>query len=98
MGIFIDTYGTCPFNMTDGEIAKKVESIFDMRPSAIEERLKLRQPMYSETAAYGHMGRPSETVTKTFESPNGETKNVDVELFTWEKLDYVDKVKEAFAL
>ena len=98
MGIFIDSYGTCPFNMTDGEIAEKVASIFDMRPAAIEERLKLRQPMYSETAAYGHMGRPSETVSKTFESPSGETKNVNVELFTWEKLDYVDKVKEAFAL
>ena len=98
MGIFIDTYGTCPFNMTDGEIAEKVAGIFDMRPAAIEARLKLRQPMYSETAAYGHMGRPSETVSKTFESPSGQTKNVDVELFTWEKLDYVDKVKEAFSL
>lgn len=98
MGIFIDTYGTCPFNMTDGEIAEKVADIFDMRPAAIEERLKLRQPMYSETAAYGHMGRPSETVTKTFESPSGETKKLDVELFTWEKLDYVNKVKEAFTL
>lgn len=98
MGIFIDTYGTCPFNMTDGEIAKKVESIFDMRPAAIEERLKLRQPMYSETAAYGHMGRPSETVSKTFDSPSGESKTLEVELFTWEKLDYVDKVKEVFGL
>ncbi len=98
MGIFIDTYGTCPFNMTDGEIAKKVETIFDMRPAAIEERLKLRQPMYSETAAYGHMGRPSETVSKTFDSPSGESKTLEVELFTWEKLDYVDKVKEVFGL
>lgn len=96
--IFIETYGTCPFNMTDGEIADKVKSIFDMRPSAIESRLKLRQPMYSETAAYGHMGRPSETVSKTFEQPNGDAKTMDVELFTWEKLDYVDKVKEAFGL
>lgn len=98
MGIFIDTYGTCPFNMTDGEIAEKVTTIFDMRPAAIEERLKLRQPMYSETAAYGHMGRTNETVSKTFTQPNGEQKTMDVELFTWEKLDYVDKVKAAFDL
>ncbi|WNH08227.1 methionine adenosyltransferase [Thalassobellus suaedae] len=98
MGIFIDTYGTCPFNMTDGEIAKKVSTIFDMRPFAIEERLKLRAPIYSETAAYGHMGRKNETVTKTFSQPNGDTKTLDVELFTWEKLDYVDKVKEVFEI
>jgi len=96
MGIFIDTYGTCPFNMTDGEIAAKVSEIFDMRPAAIESRLKLRQPMYSETAAYGHMGRQNEVVSKTFTQPNGDSKTVDVELFTWEKLDYVDKVKAAF--
>lgn len=96
MGIFIDTYGTCPFNMTDGEIAQKVSEIFDMRPSAIEERLKLRQPMYSETAAYGHMGRKPETISKTFSQPNGEDVTLDVELFTWEKLDYVDKVQKAF--
>ena len=98
MGIFVDTYGTCPFNMTDGEIAEKISKIFDMRPAAIESRLKLRQPMYAETAAYGHMGRQYETITKTFEQPNGETKKMDVELFTWEKLDYVEKVKEAFGL
>ncbi|MBP1838286.1 methionine adenosyltransferase [Formosa algae] len=98
MGIYINTYGTCPFNMTDGEIAKKVSSIFSMRPSEIEDRLKLRQPMYSETAAYGHMGRQPETVTKTFTQPNGETKTLDVELFTWEKLDYVDVVKASFNL
>jgi len=98
MGIFVDTYGTCAFNITDGEIAEKVSQIFDMRPAAIEERLKLRNPMYSETAAYGHMGRPHETVTKTFEQPNGEPITLDVELFTWEKLDYVNKVKEAFGL
>ena len=98
MGIFVDTYGTCPFNMTDGEIAKKVSEIFDMRPSAIEERLKLRQPMYSETAAYGHMGRQPESVSKTFSQPNGDDITLDVELFTWEKLDYVDKVKQAFDL
>jgi len=98
MGIFVDTYGTCPFNMTDGEIAKKVSEIFDMRPSAIEKRLKLRNPIYSETAAYGHMGRKNEVVTKTFENIYGKEINVEVELFTWEKLDYVDKVKEAFGL
>ena len=98
MGIFVDTYGTCPFNMTDGEIAKKVSSIFDMRPASIEGRLKLRQPMYSETAAYGHMGRQHEMVTKTFEQPNGDPVTLDVELFTWEKLDYVDNVKTAFGL
>jgi S-adenosylmethionine synthetase len=98
MGIFVDTYGTCSFNMTDGEIAEKVSKVFDMKPAAIESRLKLRSPMYSETAAYGHMGRKNETVTKSFTQPNGETKTLDVELFTWEKLDYVDKVKEAFGL
>ena len=98
MGIFIDTYGTCPFNMTDGEIAEKVSKIFDMRPAAIEERLKLRNPIYSETAAYGHMGRQNEVVTKTFEQPNGENVTLDVELFTWEKLDYVEKVKTEFGL
>jgi len=98
MGIFVDTYGTCGFNMTDGEIAEKVSKIFDMRPAAIEERLKLRQPMYSETAAYGHMGRQNEVVSKTFHQPNGEPKTMDVELFTWEKLDYVDKVKAVFDL
>ncbi|WP_242118142.1 methionine adenosyltransferase [Aestuariivivens sediminicola] len=98
MGIFINTYGTCPFNMTDGEIAEKVSQIFDMRPYAIEERLKLRAPIYSETAAYGHMGRSNETVTKTFTQPNGDSVTLDVELFTWEKLDYVDRVKSSFGL
>ncbi len=96
--ILVETYGTCPFNMTDSEISEKVKTIFDMRPAAIESRLKLRQPMYSETAAYGHMGRQNKMVNKTFETPAGETKSLDVELFTWEKLDYVDKVKEAFGL
>ncbi len=96
--IFVDTYGTCPFNMTDGEIAQEVAKLFDMRPAAIEERLKLRAPIYSETAAYGHMGRKNEIVSKTFSQPNGETINLEVELFTWEKLDYVDKVKEVFGL
>jgi S-adenosylmethionine synthetase len=98
MGIFVDTYRTSKVNMTDGEIAKKVSEIFDMRPSAIESRLKLRSPMYSETAAYGHMGRVNEVVSKTFTQPNGETKTMDVELFTWEKLDYLDKVKAGFGI
>ena len=98
MGIFINTYGTCPFNMTDGEIAEIVAKIFDMRPFAIEERLKLRAPIYSETAAYGHMGRENTVVAKTFNQPNGESITLDVELFTWEKLDYVDQVKAAFGL
>jgi len=98
MGVFVDTYGTAKVNLTDGEIAKKVTALFDMRPSAIENRLKLRQPMYSETAAYGHMGRKNEIVQKTFDLPNSESKTMDVELFTWEKLDYVDQVKAAFGL
>lgn len=97
MGIFIDTYGTSKVKMTDGEIAKKVAQIFDMRPGIIEQRLKLRQPMYQEAAAYGHMGRQPEVVKKKFNRP-GETKTMEVELFTWEKLDYVDKVKQAFSL
>jgi S-adenosylmethionine synthetase len=96
MGVYINTYGTSKVNKTDGEIAKIVEQIFDLRPYFIEQRLKLRNPIYSETAAYGHMGRKPETVTKTFRTPNGEEKVVTVELFTWEKLDYVTKVKEAF--
>jgi len=98
MGIFVDTYGTSKVNMTDGEIAQKITSLFDMRPAAIESRLKLRSPMYSEAAAYGHMGRKNETITKTFSDHNGNTKEVEVELFTWEKLDYVDKVKAAFSI
>ncbi len=96
--IYVETYGTCPYNLTDGEIADKVAEIFDMRPAAIEERLKLRNPIYSETAAYGHMGRQNETVTKTFSQPSGADITLDVELFTWEKLDYVEKVKKEFGL
>ncbi|MDO6676282.1 methionine adenosyltransferase [Tenacibaculum sp. 1_MG-2023] len=98
MGVFVDTYGTSKVNLNDGEIAQKVSEIFDMRPHAIEDRLKLRNPIYSETAAYGHMGRTNEVVSKTFTQPNGESKTVEVELFTWEKLDYVSKVKENFGL
>ena len=98
MGIFIETYGTSKVNLTNGEIAKKVEALFDMRPYFIEQRLKLRNPIYSETAAYGHMGRKPETVTKTFYGPGGNNKTVTVELFTWEKLDYVDAIKKEFGL
>jgi len=94
----VNTYGTAKVEMSDGEISKVVEGIFDMRPYFIEQRLKLRTPIYSETAAYGHMGRKSEVVNKTFTSPDGKVKNIKVELFTWEKLDHVNKVKKAFGL
>jgi S-adenosylmethionine synthetase len=97
-GVFVNTYGTAKVEMTDGEIAREVEKIFDLRPYAIEQRLKLRNPMYSETAAYGHMGRKNEVVKKTFKSPDGKIVEREVELFTWEKLDFVDKVKSAFSL
>jgi S-adenosylmethionine synthetase len=96
--INVNTYGTAKINLTDGEISKVVETIFDMRPYFIEQRLKLRNPIYSETAAYGHMGRKPEIVTKTFRTPIGEEKTIEVELFTWEKLDFVDAVKKAFSL
>jgi S-adenosylmethionine synthetase len=98
MNIFINTYDKSNVDLSDGQIAEKVAAIFDMRPKAIEERLKLRNPIYLETAAYGHMGRKNETVTKTFASryDSEPTKNVEVELFTLEKLDYVDKIKKAF--
>ncbi|MEO5501734.1 MAG: methionine adenosyltransferase [Ginsengibacter sp.] len=96
--INVNTYGTSKVNMTDGEIAKVVAGIFDMRPYFIEQRLKLRNPIYQETAAYGHMGRKNEIVTKTFKLPNGPDKKINVELFTWEKLDYVPRVKKAFGL
>jgi S-adenosylmethionine synthetase len=97
-GLFVETYGTSKVDMTDGEIAKKISELFDMRPYFIEQRLKLRNPIYSETAAFGHMGRTNEVVTKTFQAPDGTDITREVELFTWEALDYVDKVKEAFAL
>ena len=97
-GLFVNTYGTAKVNMTDGEIARKLEEVFDMRPYAIEQRLKLRNPIYSETAAYGHMGRQNEVVTKSFKGPDGKVKEVEVELFTWEKLDFVDAVKAKFGL
>ena len=98
MAVFVDTYGTAKVDMHDGEIAEKIKAIFDLRPAAIEERLKLRTPIYSETAAYGHMGRNNETVTKTFVSPDGVVKKVTVELFPWEKLDYVNEIKNTFNL
>ena len=96
INIYVDTYGRSNVKMSDGEIAKKIDELFDLRPKAIEERLKLRNPIYSETAAYGHMGREPRVVTKTFSSRYQPT--IEVELFTWEKLDYVDKVKAAFGL
>ena len=98
VSVFVNTYGTAKVKMSDGEIAQKVQQLFDLRPKAIEERLKLRNPIYSETAAYGHVGRTPQTVTKTFESRYLDKKSITVELFTWEKLDYVEKIKEAFAL
>jgi len=98
MGIYVNTYGNSKLNISDAEIAKVVENIFDMRPYFIEKRLKLRNPIYSETAAYGHMGRKPQTVTKTFSLPSGESKTVEVELFTWEKLDFVNEIKKQFKL
>jgi S-adenosylmethionine synthetase len=97
-GLFINTYGTAKVDKTDGEIARIVEKIFDMRPYAIEQRLKLRNPIYSETASYGHMGRKNEVVTKIFNKGKPNEKKVEVELFTWEKLDFVPQVKKAFGL
>lgn len=97
-GVFVDTYGTAKVQLNDGEIARKVEEIFDLRPYAIEQRLKLRSPIYGETAAYGHMGRENKVVTKVFNKGKKHEKQLEVELFTWEKLDYVAKVKAAFGL
>ena len=98
MNIYVNTYGRSHVKMSDAEIAKRIEKLFDLRPKAIERSLKLRQPMYLETAAYGHMGRQSEVVTKTFTSHYHETKTMDIELFTWEKLDRVDDIKREFSL
>ena len=97
-GVFVDTYGTANVELNDGTVAQKIMELFDLRPAAIEQRLKLRTPMYSETAAYGHMGRTNETVEKVFYLPNGEKQVLDVELFTWEKLDYIEAIKTAFKL
>ncbi|MFE7086690.1 methionine adenosyltransferase [Sphingobacterium spiritivorum] len=96
MGVYVNTYGTSKINLTDGQIAQKISELFDMTPYGIETRLGLRNPIYSETAAYGHMGRTPRSVTKTFENSNGEQKTVEVDLFTWEKLDFVDQIKAAF--
>ena len=98
MNIYVNTYGRSKVGMTDGEIAKKIEQLFDLRPKAIERTLRLRQPMYVETAAYGHMGRKSEVIKKTFTSHYHETKTIDVELFTWEKLNRVEDIRKAFGL
>mgnify|MGYP001316616901 FL=1 len=98
VGLYVNTYGTSNIDLNDGEIAEKLSSIFDMRPYAIETRFNLRNPIYSETAAYGHMGRNPEKVTKTFVSPDGAEKTIEVELFPWEKLDYVDAIKSAFSI
>jgi S-adenosylmethionine synthetase len=98
MGIYVNTYGTSKVDMPDGMIADVVGRLFDMRPYAIEKRLKLRNPIYSETAAYGHMGRKNQVVTKTFKGTTGKDKKVKVELFTWEKLDMVKDIKKAFSL
>jgi len=96
MGVFVNTYGTSKTEWTDGKIAEKIQELFDLRPYHIEQNLKLRFPIYSETAAYGHMGRKNEMVSKTFKNPNGEEKTMEVELFTWEKLDKIEVIKEAF--
>jgi len=96
MGIYVNTYNSKKINISDSEIALKVEEIFDMRPYFIEKRLKLRSPIYSETSSYGHMGRKPKKVNKIFKSIDGKTKKFEVELFTWEKLDYVEKIKEKF--
>ena len=98
MNIYVNTYGRSKVKMSDGEIAQRIEKLFDLRPKAIERSLKLRQPMFLETAAYGHMGRQYEVVKKTFTSHYHETKTIDVELFTWEKLDRVDDIRREFGL
>lgn len=98
MGIYVNTYGSGIQGFTDGQIAAKIKEIFDLTPYGIEQRLKLRNPIYAETAAYGHMGRTPATVTKTFENSNGEIKTEEVELFTWEKLDYLDKIRHSFGI
>jgi S-adenosylmethionine synthetase len=98
VSIYVNTYGKSRVELADSEIARRIGQMFDLRPKAIERLLKLRQPMYVETAAYGHMGRKNEVVKKTFTSFYHETKTVDVELFTWEKLDRVDDIRREFGL
>ena len=94
----MDTFGTARVNLTDGQIARKLEKIFDMRPYAIENRFKLRSPIYAETAAYGHMGRKPRTIQKTFEDGSGKKKKLKVKLFPWEELDFVSRIKKEFKL
>ena len=98
VSIYVNTFGKCNINLTDGEIAQRIPSLFDLRPRAIEDRLKLRKPIYEETAAYGHMGREPKKIVKTFHSPYQPDVTCEVELFTWEKLDFVDRIKEVFGL
>jgi len=98
MGLFLNTYGTSKVGLKDSEVARKVLEIFDMKPASIIKRLKLKEPIYTETAAYGHMGRKSEIKVLKFISNNNKVVEKQVETFTWEKLDYVDKIKEAFGL
>jgi len=98
IGVFVNTYGKSNVAFPDNEIARKIEEVYDLRPAAIENQLKLRNPIYSETASYGHMGRAPRTVTKVYSSPYWETRTLEVELFTWEKLDLVDTFKKAFSL
>jgi S-adenosylmethionine synthetase len=98
VNIYVNTYGTSKISLSDGVIADKIAALFDLRPYAIEERLKLRNPIYEETAAYGHMGRTPQTITKIYNSPYFGNITKEVELFTWEKLDYTDKIKAAFGI
>ena len=98
VGLYIDTYNTAKVKMSDGEISKKIEKIFDLRPYSIEQRFKLRTPIYAETAAYGHMGRDTKIVEKTFKDGSGRKIKMKVELFPWEKLDYKDAIKKSFKL
>ena len=98
VNVYVNTYGKSKVKMSDGEIAKKIEELFNLRPKAIERALKLHQPMYLETATYGHMGRKNEVVKKVFTSMYHETKIIDVELFTWEKLDKIEEIKTLFNL
>jgi S-adenosylmethionine synthetase len=98
IGVFVNTFGKSNVELSDGEIAKRIESLYDLRPAAIEQQLKLRNPIYTETASYGHMGRTPQTITKTFKSQYWDNHVLEVELFTWEKLDYVEKFKKAFGL
>jgi len=98
IGVFVNTFGKSNVDLTDGEIARKIEEVYDLRPAALEQGLKLRNPIYLETASYGHMGRTPQMVTKIFESPYWDKKTLEVELFTWEKLDYVDRFKKAFSV